>query len=80
MGDMAEYFEIYAEIHRKKRQKRRERFEPLIEALGAIPKSDGVYMLGDWFLYPTKGFAMNRFNYSKKSLEKIIGEMQTCQR
>lgn len=80
MGDMAEYFTIYAEIHKHKREKRRAKYEPLLEDLGAVCKSNGVYMLGDWFLYPTKGFAMNRYNYEKRNLEKMIREVQDAKK
>ena len=80
MGDMAEYFTIYAEIHKEKREKRRAKYEPLLEDLGAICKSNGVYMLGDWFFYPTKGFAMNRYNYEKRRLETIIKEMENAKK
>jgi hypothetical protein len=76
MGDIAEYFTIYAEIHKQKREERKAKYEPILKQIGAVLKSDGVYMLNDWFLYPTKGFAMNRYNYRKKGLEKIIREVR----
>lgn len=76
MGDMGEIFEIYGEIKKKQREERKLKFVGKLVAIGAEPKSSGVWQYHDWFLYPTKGFAMNRFNYSKKSLEKIIGEIQ----
>lgn len=80
MGDMAEYFTIYAEIHKKKREERRAKFEPMLQQIGAVFKSEGVYMLDNWLLYPTKGFAMNRYNYRKKSLEKVIGDIRNAKK
>lgn len=75
MGDMAEYFTIYAEISKEKRKKRNEKYEPLLKLIGAEWKSNGVYMLGNWFMYPTKGFAMNKYSKEKRNLETMIREI-----
>lgn len=75
MGDMAEYFNDLKEINRQKREKRNEKFEPQLIELGAIKKSSGVYELDGWFCYPTKGFAMNKYNTKQRmSLDKFIKE------
>lgn len=75
MGEMAEYFEIYAQIKKANREQLKAKYEPIIKEIGGIWKSNGVYMFGNWLLYPTKGMAMNRFNKCKVSLEKVIGEI-----
>lgn len=72
---MAEYFNDLKEINRQKREKRNEKFEPQLIELGAIKKSSGVYELDGWFCYPTKGFAMNKYNTKQRmSLDKFIKE------
>jgi len=40
--------------------------------LGAIKVANGIYKLNEWFLYPTKGFAMHRMTYEKISLDSFI--------
>lgn len=73
MGDMAEYFNDLKEINKQKREKRNEKYEPQLIELGAIEKSSGVYELNGWFCYPTKGFAMNKYNTKQRmSLNEFI--------
>ena len=55
------------------REKNNAKYEPQLIELGAIKKSDGVYELDGWFLYPTKGFAMNKENvYKRIRLSRFI--------
>lgn len=73
MGDMREYFEDLKEINKQKRTQRKEKYKPQLIKLGAIEKSSGVYELNGWFCYPTKGFAMNKYNSKQRmNLDKFI--------
>lgn len=73
MGDMGDIFRDNNEIIKERRQKKNEHFEPLLKEIGAIEKSQGVWMLDDWLLYPTKGFAMHKRDYNKtRSLKEFI--------
>lgn len=75
MGDMAEYFNDLKEINKQKREKRNEKYEPQLIEIGAIEKSSGVYELNGWFCYPTKGFAMNKYNSKQRmNLDKFINK------
>ena len=70
---MGEYFNALKKGFKKIRKKRNIRLEPLLIEAGAIKKGDGIYMLNDWFCYPTKGFAMNKFNNNKRtSITKLL--------
>lgn len=74
---MAEYFNDLKEINKQKREKRNEKYEPQLIELGAIEKSNGVYEFNGWFCYPTKGFAMNKYNSRQRMrLDKYIKELQ----
>ena len=73
MSDLAEFYKDQKAAYKERCQKRNEKYEFQLIELGAIFKSDGVYELNDWFLYPTKGFAMNKKNSKKRmSLDKFI--------
>ena len=76
MGDMGEIFNAMKEHNKKMRIKRNEKFEPLLIELGAEMKSGSIYQIGDWFCYPTKGFAMHKKTYEKKNLMKFINEVK----
>ena len=72
MGDMGDIFRANDEFYKERRAKRAAKFEPVLKEIGAEFKSEGVYMLGDYLLYPTKGFAMHKKTYKKMSLNKFI--------
>ena len=73
MGDMGEIYRAGKEFVKKRRQKRRLFFEPLLAEIGADCKADGVWEYNGWFCYPTKGFAMLRKNTRiRKSLRSLI--------
>ena len=77
MGDMGEIFRDMKKHNKQKRIENNNKWYPILINLGAIQKSDGVLQLNDWFLYPTKGFAMNRKNSKKRmSLHKFIKRIQ----
>ncbi len=72
MGDMREIFDFMKEQYKERKEKRNSKYEPMLLELGAVKKSEGVYKLGDYFCYPTQGFAMHFKSYKKKSLDKFI--------
>lgn len=77
MGDMGDIFNTNKEMIKKQRQQRKENFEPLLKEIGAEHKSDGVWMLDGWLLYPTKGYAMYSKNYNRtKSLKQFIEDIR----
>lgn len=76
MGDMGEIFNAMREHAKEKRAERKLKYSGRLVAIGAEPKADGVWQHKDWFLYPTKGFAMNRFNpKNRKNLDKFLSEV-----
>lgn len=75
MGDMGEIFRENDEFFKNRRIKRAEQFIPILEAAGAVCKSDSVYMLDDYLCYPTKGYCANKRNYrDTKSLREFLKE------
>ena len=73
MGDLAEFYREEKERYKERCINRNEKYEPQLIAIGAVCKSDGVYELDGYFLYPTKGFAMSKKNPRKRvNLDKFI--------
>lgn len=73
MGDLAEFYREEKERYKERCINRNEKYEPQLIAIGAVCKSDGVYELDGYFLYPTKGFAMSKKNSRKRvNLDKFI--------
>lgn len=72
MGEMREIFDLMKEQYKQRCSKRNEKFEPTLIDIGAIKKSNGVYECGEYFCYPTKGFAMHKKSYKKMNLEKFL--------
>lgn len=79
MGDMGEIFRDMREASRERREKRKLKYTGKLIAIGAEPKSDCVWQHKDWFLYPSKGFVMNRFNSDQRmSLDKYLQEVNNA--
>lgn len=77
MGDMGEVFQAMREHNKLVREKKNERFEPRLQKINAIEKSNGVYEKDGWFCYPTKGFAMNKKNTQQRmNLNKFIQQYE----
>jgi hypothetical protein len=77
MGDMAEVFNAMKEHNKQIKAQRKLKYVGRLVAIGAEPKADSVWQHGDWFLYPSKGFAMNRFNTKKRmNLNKYLMEYE----
>lgn len=73
---MKEIFEAMREHNKERRKQRNEKFEPMLIDIGAVEKSSGVYEFGDYFCYPTKGFAMHKKSYKKQNLLKFIEKVK----
>lgn len=79
MGDMGEIFRDMREASKERREKRKLKYTGKLIAIGAEPKSDSVWQHKDWFLYPSKGFVMNRFNSNQRmSLDKYLNEVNNA--
>ena len=73
MGDIGDHFRDLKPHFKEMRQIKKNKFEPLLIEAGCIKKSDGVYEKDDWFIYPTKGFAMNKRKTSERmSIDKFL--------
>lgn len=72
MGDLAEFWKEKRLAYKEKCSKRNDKYEPMLVAIGAVKKSEAVYEFGDYFCYPTKGFAMHKKSYKKKNLDKFL--------
>ncbi len=62
MGDMKEFFDAHRKMTRQRREARAAKYEPLLERAGATYKAPGIWEYGEWFCYPSKGYAMLRKN------------------
>ena len=79
MGDMGEIFQAMREASKERREKRKLKYTGKLIAIGAEPKSDSVWQHKDWFLYPSKGFVMNRYNSKQRmSLDKYLKEVNNA--
>lgn len=72
MGDLGEMWREQRELYKQRCKNRNDKFEPILIELGAIKKSEAVYIIGDYLCYPTKGFAMHKKTYKKKKLDNFI--------
>ena len=75
MCTMGDIFRENKEFIKQRRQERAEKFIPLLIKLGAEEKSDGVWQIGKYFCYPTKGFAMHNKTYKKHNLSKFLDKV-----
>lgn len=77
MGDMGDLWKDAKADYKKRCANRNSKYEPILIKLGAVEKSTSVYELDGWFLYPTKGFAMNKYNPNQRmSLDKFIKQKE----
>ena len=73
MGDMGEIFNAMKEHNKEVRIKKKNKYVPLLEKIGAKNKVGEIWEYGtDWFCYPTKGFAMHKRTYKKVNLDNFI--------
>ena len=77
MGDMGEIFNAMREHNKEVRANRKLKYCGRLVAIGAEPKANGVWQYKEWLLYPTKGFAMSRYNTKQRiSLDKLLKESE----
>ena len=62
MGDLGDFYRDCNEAVKQRREQRRQRYEPMLEEIGAKYKAPGIWEYGEWFCYPSKGYAMLRTN------------------
>lgn len=62
MSDMTEIFREMIVNRKMAKGSKAKKYEPEFIEIGAVKKAAAVWQFEDWFLYPTKGFAMNRYN------------------
>ena len=73
--ELSEFWRDQKEKYRKRCLKRQDKYVPLLEEIGAECKTGSIYEMDGYFLYPTKGFAMNKRNYrDRMSLDEFIAE------
>ena len=63
---LSEFWKENKIAYKERCKKRNDKYEPLIISIGAVKKAEAVYELGDWFIYPTKGFVMNKKDTRKR--------------
>lgn len=74
---LSEFWREQRDEYKKRCRRRNAEFEPMLIRAGAIKKGDGIYMLGDWLCYPTKGFAMHKRNSRKRiGLRKLLTQIK----
>lgn len=65
---------------KKLREKLNSKYEPKLIEVGAIKKAPGIYELNEWLCYPTKGFAMNKYNPRKRMrINRVLSKTQEPQ-
>lgn len=72
MADMGEIFKEGKEIIKQVRANRESKYVPLLQKAGAIYKAPGIYRLGLWDCYPTKGFARHIKTNTKVKLINLL--------
>lgn len=74
MGDMKEIFDVMKEYNKNKKQMNSILYTDKIIEMGAVKKSDGVYEYNDWLIYPSKNFAMDKYNNRHRvNIDTFIG-------
>ena len=72
MGDMKDDFKAFKDIKKQQREARAAKYEPLLEADGAHKVANGVWILGTYVCYPTKGFALHKTTRKRVGLDKLL--------
>ena len=73
MGDLGDFYRDCNEAVKQRREQRRQRYEPMLEEIGAKYKAPGIWEYKEWFCYPSKGYAMLRTNNRiRKPLRLIL--------
>lgn len=72
MGDMADTFRAMREYKRQKRWSSEFTWTRKLEDAGARFLTDGVYRLGDFDIYPARGYARNYRNNRRTSIGMVL--------
>lgn len=72
MGDMADTYNALRQHQKEKRKNNETYWKSKIESVGAKFLTEGVYRLGDFDIYPTRGYARNYKTNKRTSIEKAI--------
>ena len=76
MGDMADTYKALRQ-HQKERRKNNETYwKSKIENVGAKFLTEGVYRLGDFDIYPARGYARNYKTNKRTSIERVIDKKE----
>jgi hypothetical protein len=76
MGDMADTYKALRQ-HQKERRKNNETYwKNKMENVGAKFLTEGVYRLGDFDIYPARGYARNYKTNKRTSIERVIGRKE----
>ena len=72
MGDMADTYNALRQYQKEKRKNNEAYWKSKIENAGAKFLTEGVYRLGDFDIYPARGYARNYKTNKRTSIERII--------
>lgn len=73
MGDMADTYNALRQYQKEKRKNNETYWKSKIENVGAKFLTEGVYRLGDFDIYPARGYARNYKTNKRISIERVIG-------
>ena len=74
MGDVGEDYRAYREYKKEVRQKNFLKWIDVMDEIGAMELTAGVYRWRTWDLYPYKGMARNYKTKKYKSIEDVLRE------
>ena len=72
MGDMADTYNALRQHQNEKRKNNEAYWKSKIENVGAKFLTEGVYRLGDFDIYPARGYARNYKTNKRTSIERVI--------
>ena len=76
MGDMADTYNALRQYQKEKRKNNETYWKSKIENVGAKFLTEGVYRLGDFDIYPARGYARNYKTNKRTSIERVIGRKE----
>ena len=72
MGDMADTYNALRQYQKEKRKNNETYWKSKIENVGAKFLTEGVYRLGDFDIYPNRGYARKYKTNKRISIERVI--------
>lgn len=72
MGDLGDDYRAWREHKKKKRQKNFFKWIDVMDEIGAVELTMGVYRFGSWDLYPYKDMARNYKTGEWSSIKKVV--------